>query len=188
LKSFEIERPNVAYLDSISTMYARSLKTRNGSLGGNILRRFKIIMDYPNKKITLKKNSSFKDDFYYNMSGIELVHEGKTLVKELQQNSFRLTDSESSSGGSKIVFDYSYNYVLKPIFKIEYVREDSPAEKVGVREGDLLLEINEKPTHNYNIDQIVSFFYAENKNVKILVARDGLEYQFEFRNKNLLKK
>lgn len=188
LKKFEIERPNVAYLDSISTKYAKSLRSRNGSLGGNVLRRFHIIMDYPNKKITLKKNNDFKDDFHYNMSGIELVHAGKTLVKEVQQNSFSMSDSQNKSSTSRVVFDYSYNYVLKPIFKIDYVRQNSPAEKVGIQVGDLLLELNEKPAHNYTIEQIVSFFYEENKEIKISVERLGLVYNFQFKTKNALKK
>lgn len=61
LKSFKIKNINVAYLDSISTNYAKKLKTRNGSLGGNILKRFKVIFDYPNSKITLKKNRNFSE-------------------------------------------------------------------------------------------------------------------------------
>lgn len=188
LKGFEIKKPNVAYLDSVSTMYARSLKTRSGSLGGNILRRFKIILDYKNNQMTLKKNSSFKDKFYYNMSGIEFVHAGKSLVKELQQTSFSLTDSKSGPSSNRIVFDFSYGYVLRPIFKVEYLRKDSPAEKAGIEIGDILTKINGKEAHNYTIDQIISFFYEEDKHIELSVERVGRELNFDFVTKNLLKK
>lgn len=45
---------------------------RNGSIGGDILRRFTITIDYPNKKICFKPNKSFKKAFLYNNSGIAL--------------------------------------------------------------------------------------------------------------------
>lgn len=188
LKSFQFKNPNVAYLDSLTTLFARSLETRNGSLGGNILRRFKVILDYPNAKMTLKKNSDFKDKFNYNMSGIELVHAGRTLVKEKKVNSYSLTDANNISEGNKVVFDYSYEFVLKPTFKIAYLRKDSPAEKAGVKVGDYLIKINGKLAYGFTIDQIVSNFYEENKNIKITVERDGYDFNFEFVTKNLLKK
>ena len=61
-----------AYPDSSSVAFVMMHKERNGSIGGGALSRFKVIMDYTNKKITLKKGSSFKRKFHYNMSGIEL--------------------------------------------------------------------------------------------------------------------
>lgn len=82
LGKFYIKEPTVSFLDSISTFNARKFKERNGSLGGNILKRFKLWIDYPNKKIRLKKNASLKDGFYYNMSGLYLIYDGQELVKE----------------------------------------------------------------------------------------------------------
>lgn len=188
LKRFQFKNANVAYLDSLSSFYARSLKTRNGSLGGDILRRFKVVLDYPNAKMTLKKNGDFNDKFSYNMSGIELVHAGTTLVKEKRANSYNIASNDNISEGKKIVFDYSYAFVLKPVYKIAYLREGSPAEKVGVQEEDLLIKINGKSTNNFTIDQIISNFYEENEKIKITVDRNGRELNFEFVTKNLLKK
>ena len=64
LGKFLIEKPTVSFLDTISTLNARQFKERNGSIGGNILNRFKVWVDYPNKKITLKKNASLKKDSF----------------------------------------------------------------------------------------------------------------------------
>ena len=51
-----LKRANVAYPDSTSISYARKFKGRNGSLAGNILKRFNVIMDYRNALVTFKKN------------------------------------------------------------------------------------------------------------------------------------
>ena len=81
---FQILEPTVSFLDSISTKNARRYTERNGSIGNNILKRFKVWIDYRHKKIMLKKNGSFKGGFEYNMSGIEVVYNGKVLVEEKQ--------------------------------------------------------------------------------------------------------
>ncbi|HEX9827577.1 MAG TPA: retropepsin-like aspartic protease, partial [Flavobacteriaceae bacterium] len=70
LKSFVLKNVNVAFPDSISISYARKHEERNGSISGELLKRFNIIMDYKNAKVTLKKNNKFKSPFRYNKSGI----------------------------------------------------------------------------------------------------------------------
>ncbi len=47
---------------------------RNGTLGAEILRRFYVTMDYPNKRLILRPNSDLKDEFNYNMSGLEVTN------------------------------------------------------------------------------------------------------------------
>ena len=49
------------------------IKGRNGSIGSEIFRRFDLIIDYSNNLILLNKNSSFKDDFNFDLSGIEII-------------------------------------------------------------------------------------------------------------------
>ncbi|WP_197505863.1 aspartyl protease family protein [Urechidicola croceus] len=187
LSSFEFKSPNVAYLDSLSSLHAKKVQGRNGSLGAEILRRFKIIFDYPNSKITLKKNSNFKDKFNYNMSGIEIMYDGKKLVKELNQTTFQI-ESDNSIGENNITFDYSYKFQLKPVYKIAYVRKNSPGELAGVREGDYLLKVNGRHSYNFKLTDIISKFYEkENDIVKLLIERNGKEIEVEFRLKNLLK-
>ena len=55
LNSFILEEVNVAFPDSISISFARKFKERSGSISGELLKRFNIIMDYPNGKVTFKK-------------------------------------------------------------------------------------------------------------------------------------
>lgn len=47
---------------------------RNGTLGAEILRRFHMTMDYPNRRLVLRPNGDFKDEFNYNMSGLEVTN------------------------------------------------------------------------------------------------------------------
>ena len=62
----------VSYPDSTSVAFVMVHKERNGSIGGAALSRFRVIIDYTNKKITFKKGSNFRKGFYYNMSGLEI--------------------------------------------------------------------------------------------------------------------
>ena len=56
LSSFNLENVNVAYPDSVSVDINKIYKERNGSLGGDILKRFNLYVDYTNKKLHFKKN------------------------------------------------------------------------------------------------------------------------------------
>ena len=47
-----------------------------GVLGGEILRRFKTILDYHHRQIILEKNSHFIEPYEYDMSGMMLIAEG----------------------------------------------------------------------------------------------------------------
>jgi hypothetical protein len=66
--------PN-SYLDTLKS----SLTFRHGSIGGEILSRFKVAFDYPQGKVFLKKNALFKKKFYFNLSGIDLKAKGSSL-------------------------------------------------------------------------------------------------------------
>ncbi|MCX8491471.1 MAG: PDZ domain-containing protein, partial [Cyclobacteriaceae bacterium] len=44
-----------------------------------ILSRFTVIFDFPNEKLYLKKNGSFKKKYYYNLSGLTIRATGLRL-------------------------------------------------------------------------------------------------------------
>ncbi len=50
---------------------------RRGSIGGEILSRFTTTYDYANELVYLRKNSNFNRKFEFNLSGIDLIAEGK---------------------------------------------------------------------------------------------------------------
>ena len=79
--------------------YIDSLKTgnifRNGAIGGEILSRFTVVFNFPKERIFVKKNSAFKNDFYYNLSGITIKAKGSAL------NIFEVTEVREKSASQK---------------------------------------------------------------------------------------
>ena len=62
----------------------------SGVIGGELLRRFKVIFDYAHKRMILEPNTDFSNRFDYDMSGIRLRAEGPDL-KQLRVS--RLVES-----------------------------------------------------------------------------------------------
>jgi hypothetical protein len=75
--------------------YIDSLKIgnvfRNGAIGGEILSRFTVVFNFPKERIFIKKNASFKNDFFYNLSGITIKAKGSAL------NIFEVTEVREKS-------------------------------------------------------------------------------------------
>ena len=55
-------------------------------MGGELLKRFNLIIDYRRARITFKKNGNYKKPFYYNKAGIILEQRGVRVVKEKVNN------------------------------------------------------------------------------------------------------
>lgn len=181
LQQFNIVNPTVSFLDSISTYNARKFKKRNGSIGGNILKRFKVWIDYPHKKLMLKKSRSLKGGFYYNMSGLTVLYDGKKLIKEeIITNEKNLSSVEEG----KISFVTFYRYRFKQSFKVGNVVSNSPAALAGVMKGDAIKKINGKKAYTYKLNDIIMLFQMKpNKKIRLEVERLGVLLKFEFRLK-----
>ncbi len=185
---FSLKRVNTAFPDSTSIVYARNFKERNGSVGGEVLKRFNIIIDYKNNRITLKKNGNFNSPFYYNKSGIVLEHHGVRVVKERDTGvDLFKRDNNVIEGGSRFVISKKYRYVLSPAFVIVELRENSPAKRIGLKVGDVILNINNKDAHNYSLQEVIHLFYGEDgKRVSVLIDRNGIQMKFRFKLEPLL--
>ncbi len=72
--SLLLTKPIVAFPDTnyIETIISRN--NRNGTIGAEILRRFYVTIDYQNNRLTLRPTHRIKDDFNYNMSGMEVIN------------------------------------------------------------------------------------------------------------------
>ncbi|CAM1353610.1 aspartyl protease family protein [Tenacibaculum insulae] len=179
LGKFLIKEPTVSFLDSTSTFNARKFKERNGSIGGNILKRFKVWIDYQNKTITLKKNASLKEGFYYNMSGLHIIYDGQELVKEKAVHSYY---GSKRNNKDLISFVNTYHYKFKPKYKIDNVVKNSPAGRAGFLKGDIIKSINNKLAHEYELGEIMNLFQTKpNKKIKMKVKRGVTDLKFEFR-------
>src|SRR5690606_19906061 len=104
ISDFNLKDVNVAFPDSSAINLARKFKERNGSVAGEILKRFNMIIDYNDSKITLKKNKNFKLPFQYNMSGVVIEQDGMRVVMEKKDGISVGKDSYGNTNeGSKTI-------------------------------------------------------------------------------------
>lgn len=69
-----LSQPIVSFPNSHLIDQLISSNNRNGTLGAEILRRFIVTIDYRNKRLTMRPTHRVKDDFNYNMSGMEVIN------------------------------------------------------------------------------------------------------------------
>ena len=190
LASYKLEKVNVAFPDSIYLSIARNFKERNGSVSGNILKRFNIFFDYEGEQIWIKKNSNFNKPFYYNNSGITLEQRGYRVIKELKRKVVTDGYGRKVEGGNvNISLSDTYRFVLKPSFQIVELRESSNAKAAGVMIGDIITSINNKPTSELTLQEVNEFFYNKKGTVlRIRVDRDKKILSFRFKLDDVFKK
>ena len=183
--SFKFKNVKVAFPDKASLENIKMFDERNGSIGGDLLKRFTIILDYPNRKISLKKNSSFKAPFHYNMSGLTLKHDGVILVKDKKKPINKL--KSNSDGAVNINVKTIYNFYLAPRFIVSEIRKDSPADLAGIETGDEIITVNGKLTHSYELQDIIGLFASKaGKKISLKIKRRGVIFKKKFILKEVL--
>jgi len=89
LGSFELENSVARFSrarrgDDASAKY-------DGLIGGEILRRFKVVFDYSRRRMILEHNAQFSEPYEEDMSGLDIATEGKdfsvVVVNEVEKNS-----------------------------------------------------------------------------------------------------
>lgn len=161
---------------------------RNGSLGGEILHRFNVIIDYQGQFLHLKKNSRFQKPFNYNMSGIVIQHNGIEYVKEeikleVKTDYGRKVDNAINVDDTRL----KYQFTLKPVFEVSSVRKGSPADLAGILPGDKISKINKRSVHEYTIQKINDLLQSEEgKWIYIDIERKSTPIAFKFQLKKIL--
>lgn len=187
LKKFKLKNANAAFPDSTSIIHARKFKGRNGSLAGNILKRFNLIINYRKATITLKKNQYYKDVFHYNKSGIELEHNGIRLISEVAEKiDYANYNSQSNS---RVIIDNRRKLLIKPAYTIVELRDGSPAQTAGLLIGDVILSINNKEAHNHTLQEMTQLFFDDvGTKMRMKVDRNGHIVIVRFKLENLFNK
>jgi len=189
LGSFNLEKVKVAYPDSVSAYETLIDGNRIGSIGGELLRRFKITFDYLNKQLTLKRNSKTFSPFYYNLSGIELQYKGENLIKEnisfVAEGRHR-SQGERQNNGVKIFLTEVYRLRFQSIIEISNLRMGSPAALAGLKVGDVIVSINNKNVGDIKLQHMIQLFQQKpGTKIKLVVKRDGLKLIYRFVLKSL---
>jgi hypothetical protein len=178
MAKYSFSKPIVSFPDSTAINLKKHLRNdRDGSIGARILKRFNIILDYPNKQFYFKKNRYFKAPFYYNMSGISTIYNGERIVVDaVEKISNDLSDDLDQ--GAENVFSVQIEKVIR--FKrvnnyiINHIRKNSPAEKIGLQEEDIILFVNDKDVYNYKIEELNHIFFSQKEQkIKLRIMRKG---------------
>lgn len=186
LGNSEFKNAIVSFPDQNSLQHITMVKDRVGSVGSEILRRFRIVFDYRGGQMYLRRSSHFDQPFTYNMSGLEIHHEGMTWVQqEISERSSKVSAAQHEI--ELMPGALSYRFELKPIFSIANVRKDSPAEACGLKKGDILLRINGRQCYRLSLQEINAMLKSEEgKIVELEIERMGKPIKFSFKLKSII--
>lgn len=176
---FRLNEIKVAYPDTTTFTNLSLKKRRLGSVGAELLSRFKLIIDYPAKQLILKTNNKAKKPFYYNLSGMELAYEGFQIVRKRLPNIKR--SDENNNNGIEILLQNRYKLTFHPALKVIYIRPNSPAHQSGIKVGDVLLQINGRKVHELSKEKVLSMLQKEpGEKIKVTIRRADQNRKFSF--------
>lgn len=167
-------KPVTSFPDSASIAHMNFVENRVGSIGSAVLKKFNMVIDYKNKSLYLRPNKFFNEPFKFNMSGLDIRHEGVQWERDLIRLETQPYKDVPENSGAPVtpLSEYRYKFVLKPLYSIANVRKNSPGAAAGLLTGDLLLEIDNKRTTEMDLQYINSLFMSEeNRQVKVKVQR-----------------
>lgn len=115
--------------------------------------------------------------------GNDLLRRFNVVINYEQKEIHLLPNSHYYDG-----FDYAYSgvelYMIQGRIIIGDVAKDSPAEKAGLKEGDIVMAINKN--FSQNLTQYKAALQSTGR-VQLIVFRDGQLVEFKFKVKNIMK-
>jgi PDZ domain len=184
IDEFNFRKPIVSFPDSSSIKNVNMVPDRIGSIGGEVLKRFTVVLDYADKKLYLKKNNKFSEPFTYNKSGITIQHNGLQWVQEtvhLEMVKVAATLEEVQADNKKDG-EFKYKFSLKPVYEIVNIRKNSAAEKCGLQKGDIIVSINKNVPYKYSLQQINALLKSEEDIwINLEVERNSVILKFRFK-------
>lgn len=184
IDEFNFKKPIVSFPDSSSIKNVNMVPDRIGSIGGEVLKRFTVVLDYADKKLYLKKNNKFSEPFTYNKSGITIQHNGLQWVQEtvhLEMVKVAATLEEVQADNKKDG-EFKYKFSLKPVYEIVNIRKNSAAEKCGLQKGDIIVSINKNVPYKYSLQQINTLLKSEEDIwINLEVERNSVILKFRFK-------
>ena len=182
--------PIGTFPDSTSVRSVNFVAHRIGSLGGEVLSRFNVVFDYIGNSVYSKPGIKIKAPFNFNMSGLEVQHDGLEWVSQSYQDRNTTVGAVYKStmdDFGRVQDNLKIKFELKPVFKIFNVREGSVAQEAGLKIDDRILKINGRNAHYLTIEKINELLKSEEgRNIEIEVERKGRILKFKFQLRNIL--
>lgn len=180
LKDLKINDVKVAYPEVDSIQKTQIFQERMGSIGAELLSRFKVLIDYPEKQISLYPTRRIQKPFYYNLSGLEFEYDGLQLIKKrvapVQRN-----NENGQNRGIEILLRDRFEIQFHPTLTVTYVRPNSPADKSGIKIGDVMTEINGRKVYQMDLEKVHSLLQKEPGDIiRLLINREGEKMRFSF--------
>jgi len=173
-----LQNPLVAIPDDSSIVSLSLVEGRKGSVGNEILKRFNLILDYPDKKMFIEKNILFNDKFTYNMAGMDIKYDDMQWAEELliaMELQINKTKEKKDTISEVAVNHLKYKFNLKPLYSIAEVRANSPASKADFKEGDVLQKVNGKPANHFSLKELNNLFFSKKGRVIKFEIKRGTE-------------
>ncbi|MAZ72271.1 MAG: hypothetical protein CMC70_03900 [Flavobacteriaceae bacterium] len=188
--SYSLKNVSTSFPDEEALQHIMFFKNRKGSLGGAVLKRFTVFMDYKNRKMYLKRNANFSKPFYYNMAGITLEHDGTVTVKDVQDyrtGSLNLSQSDRNNGSVTIPVSPTYSFFLAPRIVIAQLRTDSPGTEAGLMKGDEVVSVNNKAAYKYKLYELSALFSSKTgRTISMVIERNGKRLKKKIKLRKLL--
>ncbi|MEN8799400.1 MAG: aspartyl protease family protein [Flavobacteriaceae bacterium] len=187
---FELKDVKAAFPDMESYAAISNLGNRNGSVGGEVLKRFDIVFNYAANEIIIRKNGHFGEPFHYNMSGIDVQHNGVRYIAEKIKEARPATVGTTAYdfGNVQLIKEDVTRLSLVPEIVVSGIRAGSPADEAGLKEGDIILAINGKKIHRFKLQEVVKLLNErEGKRIQVLIERYNRDLLFSFVLENVLK-
>lgn len=188
--NYNLKNVSISFPDEDALKNIVFFRHRHGSLGAEILKRFTVFMDYQNSKMYLNKNANFSKPFYYNMAGVTLQHDGTVTVKDVKEfrtGSLNLSQSDRNNGSVTIPVSPAYSFFLAPRIVIAELRDGSPGAQAGLKKGDEVMSVNNKPAYKYKLYELSALFSSKaDKTIHIVVERDGKQLKKKFKLRRML--
>jgi len=71
-------------------------------------------------------------------------------------------------------------------FKIRRIIENSSATVAGLREGDIISDVDGKPASNLTLEQVRQMFKQKGRSYRLTVERDGQKIQTKIKLRRLI--
>ncbi len=144
---YQLKNPTAAFPDSSSVMNTVRLDGRNGSVGAEVLRRFRVTIDYHNKIILFIPNHNIRDKFEYNMSGLEFTVPIPGLpvfaISRIKEGS--PADSVGLEVGDQLLFLNNHKNTELTLNEIHTILQSKPGRKIKL----IVQRDNEKITYRF---------------------------------------